>query len=121
MPGNSAAIGVADGNNELIGGFVYHDYDPQAGVIEVSMASIDKRWWSRAILYGLLSYPFYQLECQMVGSRISASDLPLRRMLKAYGFSEYIIPRLFGREADGAICTLTIEAWQGNGFHKEHR
>lgn len=119
LPQAGKAIGVVNRNAELVGGFYYHDHDPEAGVIEISMAAIVKNWWSRAILFGLLDYPFNQLGCQMIGSRISADDLALRRQLKAFGFSEHLIPRLFGRDADGAICTLTVDAWRGNKFFKK--
>lgn len=116
LPDHGIAIGVANEDNIIVGGFYYHDYDPDAGVIEVSMASNDKRWWNRSVLYGLLSYPFYDLNCQMVGSRVSMTDTALVRQLKAYGFDIHVIPRLFGREHDGAICTLTLEQWENNKF-----
>ena len=121
LPRSGVAIGVANNDNVLVGGFYYHDYDPDAGVIEISLASTDKRWWTRSVLYGLLKYPFYDLGCQMIGSRTSAKDKALLRQLKAYGFDIHIIPRLFGREHDVAICTLTIEQWEANGFHREHK
>ena len=121
LPEASQAIGVADENGTLVGGMVYHCFDPDAGVIELSVAATDKRWFTRPILYGLFEYPFEQLGCQMVCSRVSADDAALRRMKKAYGFQEHLIPRLFGRGEDGIIFTLTVEQWKSNGFHKEHK
>jgi RimJ/RimL family protein N-acetyltransferase len=114
------AIGVADGGT-IVGGFVYTDFDPDAGVIEIHGASAVKNWLTRPVLYGLFSYPFDQLGCQMVAMRISADDKPLRRMLMAYGFKALHIPRLFGRNADGYIMTLTDDDWRCNRFHKQHR
>lgn len=121
LPDDGVAIGVARDDGVIVGGMVYHGYDPDAGVIELSVASTDKRWFTRPILYGLFSYPFDGLGCQMVCSRVSARDTALRRMKRAYGFDEHVIPRLFGRCEDGILYTLTKEQWKANGFHREHK
>lgn len=117
LPPKGSAIGVVKGD-ELIGGFFYHDYDPDAGVIEISGASTDKGWLTRLVLFTLFSYPFLDLGCQMVAMRHSANDKPLARMLRAYGFKQVVIPRLFGRHEDAIVSTLTVEDWLNNGFHK---
>lgn len=116
-PGGTG-IAVAD-NDLIIGGFYYHHFDPESGVVEISAAADDKRWLTRRVLYDLFSYPFDELGCQMVLLRHSANDKPLARMLRAYGFDQVTIPRLFGRNEDCIISTLTVEAWRNNGFHKE--
>lgn len=118
LPDKGRGIGVANEDNEIIGGFYYHDWNPDAGVIEISGASVDKRWLTRKVLYGLFSYPFNDLQCQIVAMRHSAEDKPLARMLKAYGFHQVTIPRLFGRDHDAIVSTLTDDAWRSNGFHK---
>jgi hypothetical protein len=112
------AIGVVK-DDQLIGGFVYHNWAPEAGVIEFSGASSSKRWLSRKVLFGLFAYPFLGIGCQMVCARVSVRNGDLIRMLKAYGFCAYHIPRLFGRNETGVVLTLTIEDWQKNGFHKD--
>jgi RimJ/RimL family protein N-acetyltransferase len=118
LPGRGACIGVINEKNELIGGIYYHDFDPDAGVIEMSSAATDKRWLTRRTLYTLFSYPFNQLGCQMVAARHSTKDKALARIFRAYGFKQVIIPRLFGRDDDAIISTLTVEDWRSNGFHK---
>lgn len=121
MPDNGQAIGVVDEKaKRLIGGIYYHDYDPEAGVIEMSAAAIDKRWLTRKTLYGLFAYPFIGLGCQLVAARHSANDTALARVFRAYGFHQVVIPRLFGRDEDAIISTLTKEAWLANKFHKHH-
>jgi hypothetical protein len=118
LPEESTAIGVANGD-VLVGGFVYHNYDPDAGVIELSCASLSKRWFTRPVLYNLFAYPFLQIGCQMVCSRVSVKNAGLVRQKLAYGFTSHRIERLFGRDEDGIIFTLTKEQWMNNGFHKE--
>lgn len=113
------AIGVARAG-ELVGGFVFHDYAPESGVIELSFASVDRRWLTRPVLLGVFSYVFDGIGCQMACSRTPAGYREALRITKAYGFRQITVPRLFGRHEDGVISTLTVEDWRQNGFHKEN-
>jgi hypothetical protein len=113
------AIGVASGD-KLIGGFVFTDWSPEFGVIELTFAGTDKRWLTRPVLFAAFSYVFDQLGCQMACSRTPASLKHAVRITKAYGFKQVTVPRLFGRDNDGIISTLTAEDWRANGFHKEN-
>jgi RimJ/RimL family protein N-acetyltransferase len=118
--GNCTAIGVADGSATVVGGFVYHNYDPDSLVIEISAASTNKRWLTRPVLYALFGYPFLELGCQMVYCQVSERNKPLLRICKGYGFSQIEVPRWFGRDEACILNTLTVEAWMANGFHKEN-
>lgn len=97
---------------------LFHNYDPEAGIVEISAASDDKRWLTRAVLLELFSYAFGDLGCQAVVARIERETLA--RIFTAYGFERYDIPRLRGRGKAETILVLTQEAWTGNGFHKEN-
>lgn len=116
--GPAAGIGIADDTGRIVAGAVYHDYDPDAGVIEVSMAADVKRWLNRAVLFGLLAYPFLQLRCQMLLARTRADNGRVRRIFRALGAVETVIPRLFGRDADGVILQLTDDALAASRFGK---
>lgn len=114
--GDCTAIGVE--RDELIAGIVYHNWHPEAGVIEVSGAAIDKRWIRRDILAGLFEYPFSF--CQMIVAH-QDKDNRTRRMFKALGADEYVIPRLRGRDRDGYITTITAEQWAQSRFNARNR
>jgi RimJ/RimL family protein N-acetyltransferase len=117
--GDCTAIGVTDGAR-LVGGFVFHNYNPKTGVIEISFAGNDRRWLTRPVLYAAFSYVFDQLGCQLAVARTPAGLKNAVRIIRAYGFEQVTVPRLFGRSMDGIISALTAEAWRANGFHKEH-
>lgn len=115
--GACRSIGVVDGEGRLIAGLVYHNYDRQAGVIEMSGASLPgANWLTRDTLARMYQYPFLQLGCQMVLMRVAAENERLLRLLAAKGFSFIRIPRLRGPDKDAIVCLLTREAWANNKF-----
>jgi hypothetical protein len=112
------AIGVIDEDGKLIAGLVYHNYDPDAAIIEISGASVSRRWLTRGTIARMYQYPFVTCGCQMVYQRTPAENEYLLGMLAAYDYSFVTVPRMFGRGKDGVICTLTVEDWQANRFNK---
>lgn len=98
---------------------LFHNWDPGAGVVEITAASDSKRWLTRPVLLELFSYPFDRLGCQAVVARM-APERPLARMFTAYGFKRYDLPRLRGRNEGEAVLILGDDDWRSNGFHKEH-
>jgi len=121
LPQASAAIGVINAQGLLIAGLVYHHFDPEAGVIEITGAALPGRYWmTRETLRQMYGYPFLQLRCQMVVNRVPADDIRQLRMMAVYGYSFVKIPRLLGRDRDAVVGTLTIEDWLANKFNKRH-
>ena len=96
----------------LVAGVVYHNWHPEAGVIELSAASTTRQWLTRDRLRAVFGYPFDELGCQMCIARISEDNIRARRVWQALGADEFIIPRLRGRGEAEAIATLTVEAWR---------
>jgi RimJ/RimL family protein N-acetyltransferase len=116
---NATCMGVLEGGKPMAV-IAYHDYNPDAGVIELSGAATSRRWLSRRSLNEMLAYPFEQADCQMIVTRNSAQPRQkhLHRILKSCGFKSYLIPRLAGRNEDQFIWTLTQEDWQASKFYK---
>lgn len=115
------AIGVVDGT-ELIAGLIYHNYDPDAGIIEMSGAALPGKYWlSRETIKRMYQYPFLQVGVQMIVQCNSAEDERLLGMLAAYGYSLIRIPRMLGQHRDGVLCCLTYEDWCNNRFNKRFK
>lgn len=115
-------MGVFDGET-LVAVMLYNNWQPEAGVIEIHGAGITPRWLTRPVMRQMFGYPFNHLGCQMVVMRVSERNAMwngrgLPRMLKAYGFNDYPIPRLRGRDEGEIVYTLTDDAWRANGFHE---
>jgi RimJ/RimL family protein N-acetyltransferase len=121
---NIQTMGVIDrgGVGALLAGIVYHNWDPEAGIIEISGAALPGQpWLSRETLKRMYRYPFHHLNCQMVVQRTPADNERLLYVLARYGYTFVKIPRLFGRDRDGVVCCLTAEAWESNKFNQRLR
>ena len=115
--GPCRAIAVVE-DDRLAAGLIYHNYDEDAGVVEISAAAWAHGWLSRPVLREMYRYPFESVGCQAVVQRVPDDDTAQHRMLKAYGHERYRIPRLRGPDAAENIFVLTREAWAGNKFNR---
>lgn len=114
---NPTAIGVLE-DGQLIGGTVFHNWAPEAGVIEMSSAATSPRWLGRSMLRAIFGYVFDQLECQMVVMRVSERNERMVRIAQKFGFDGHLIPRLRGRDEAEWLFFLTEEQWRQHPLAK---
>jgi RimJ/RimL family protein N-acetyltransferase len=117
--GNCRAIGVVDADGKLIGGVVYHNWQQAAGTIELSSAATTPRWLNRIVLDAIFRYPFETAGCQMAIMRVSARNTHLHRQFSALALRRQIIPRLYGRDVDGILYTMTDNDWSTWRFKRK--
>lgn len=109
--GDCTAIGVAlDG--DLIGGTVFHDYSPEAQVIEMSSAAVSPRWLGPQMIRAIFGYVFDQIGCQAVVMRVREGNDRMVRIAKRFGFVGVFLPRLSGRNQGLWVFTFTEEQWR---------
>ena len=113
--GPCAAIGVARGE-ELIGGVVFSNWTPEAGVMEMTAASTDPRWMTREVIRTVFEYAFRHHHCQLVVWRVSAENERTIALAERLGFTAYPIPRMRGRHEDEIVFTLTDDQWVSGRF-----
>ncbi|MBB6304047.1 N-acetyltransferase [Rhizobium leucaenae] len=116
--GKCQAIAIFHDETELAAGLIYHNWDPDAAIIEISGASWIKGWLTKSVLRAMYGYPFVDCGCQAVVQRVSDDDTAQHRMLKVYGAEHYRIPRLRGQDKAENIFVTTREAWQSNKFSR---
>jgi hypothetical protein len=118
FPATAKAIGIIE-DGALIAGVVYHNYEPEAQVIEISGAALPGKYWvTPETLKRSYSYPFIDCGCQMVVQRNSANDERLLGNLADLNYYFIPIPRMLGRDHDGVLCCLTYENWISNRFNQ---
>lgn len=111
--GECVCLGVLE-KGKAIACIVYHNFDPDAGIIEFSGAATSKRWLTRDVLQEMFDYPFARCGLQMVVTQNSAREHQshLHRMLNRVGFRSHLIERLRGKDEDGYVWTLTDDDWR---------
>lgn len=119
--GQAAAIGVINAGGELVGGVVYHNWNPIAGNIELSFAAKDPRWLTPTIVRHLLRYCWVQLQCQRITAVTPRRATRAREFLDRFGFKrEGSIRRGFGTD-NAIISGLLREEWDAHRFNRERR
>lgn len=108
-----STMGVVE-DGRLIGGTVYHNWQPQEGVMELSSAAVSRRWLQPHVIRTMFAYPFDVMGCQLVVLRVSERNHGMIRIARRFGFSEWHIPRLRGRDEGEFIFTLPEEAWRAH-------
>ena len=117
--GACQTIGALDNEGRLIAGVVYHNYDPDAKIIEMSGAGIDPHFLTRRFINAMFDYRFLGVGCLMVVFRARIDNERLLRQLAWYGCTFHRIPRLYGREVDGVVATLTDDEWANNKINSK--
>jgi len=108
---NCKTIGVLDETGEFLGGAVFYNWNPEAGIIEISASAISPRWLSRRTLKRIGEFVFHECECQLLLVYLRADHERVLTLLAGLGFTFRLVPRLFGRDLDGVLCTLTDDEW----------
>lgn len=106
------AIGVVRGT-ALVAGVVYHEYRPEQGDCEISIAAITPRWATRETISLLLAYPFRQLRCRRLTARVRSDNERAMRFDLGIGFQ--VEGRLRSWYAPGVDCLmlgLMREDWE---------
>lgn len=101
-------IGVLDGG-QLIAGIVFHDWNPTASTIELSMAATSRRWLTRRVMQALSRYVVEGVGAQLAVMRTSERNEPACRIANAIGFKPHRIPNLRGRGEAEIIYTMTTD------------
>ena len=101
--GPCEALGILR-DEYIIAGVVYHDYQPNFGTIQLSMAAVSPMWARREIIAQLLQYPFEQLGCYKVWTATPLDGKMALRVNEKIGFKrEAVLAHGFGK---GRHCVL---------------
>ncbi len=115
---NYSTMAVAE-DGKLIAGTIYHNWQPDTGVIELTSYSTSKKWLTRKVIHAMMHAPFKRLGCQLIALRVSERNVEMCAISRKFGFSEVFIPRLRGREEGEFIFTLTDDQWAASKYYRE--
>lgn len=105
-------------DGQIIGGVIFHDWQPYRGTIEMSVAGDKSRWITRDVINDAMRFIFDDMKCQMVlGQAASTNQDALALDRRIFG-NEVVIPRMMGRNIDGHVFSLTEEQWRLHRMNK---
>lgn len=113
--GAASAIGFKD-NDELVAGVVFHNYEPECGVVEMSAYAKRQDWLNRARLKLIYGYPFDQLKCRIAVARYSQGNARVGRIWRALGAQEIVLPDMRADGENEILALLKREAWHSSKF-----
>ena len=117
--GPCRALAVVCGDRPLAG-FVLHDYQPEAGTIQISMAAVSPLWAKPDTIRGLLAVPFQQYGCFKVWTCIPHDNERAIRFNEGIGMkSEATLRHQFGRGRHARIFGMTAPEWRAKWRVKE--
>lgn len=111
------SMGVFD-KDKLVGATLYHNWQPETGVIELTSAALSRRWLTRPVINAMFELPFDRLGCQMVLLRVREDNANMVGVARSFGFDEHFIPRLGGRDKGEHLFTLTDDQWSASKFNR---
>ena len=104
-------------HDNLIGGVVFNQYQPQYRNIEVSFAASRSNWLTPNLVTGILSYAFDQLGCNRITSLTPKKLRKARQFLQKFGFKhEGTVRRGYGDD-DTIISGLLASEWSQHRFN----
>lgn len=95
----------------------FHNYDQDAGVMEISAASDSVSWMRRSVMREVFGYIFDQCGCQAAVMRCDPDDDRMSHIAQGLGFERFDLPRLRGRDKSEAIYILADDVWRKGKFH----
>lgn len=107
--GPSKALGVMSNTGSLMAGVVFHDYQPELGTIQLSMAAQNPMWARRSTIRDLLEYPFRQLGVYKVWTAIPHTNTKAIRVNEHIGFKkEATLAHHFGQKKHCVVCRMLL-------------
>lgn len=101
-------------NGGLVAGTLFHSWHPDAGVIELTSASTDRRWLTRHVVKTMFQTAFDMIGAQLVALRVSERNAGMVEIAQRFGFHGVLIPRLRGRDESEWLFTLTDDDWRAS-------
>ena len=112
------AIGVVH-KNEIVAGFIYHDWNPTYKTIQMTLAANTPRWGTRRIIEGLLHYPFVELGVQRITVLVNEKNHASLRLAEGVGFKrEAVLEKAAGEYGNILVLRLFISEWLSGKFNR---
>ena len=111
--GPSGSMGIFRGS-KLIAVVVFHSWQPEYGVIEISAAALSPAWLTRRTINEIMTNCFERLDCQQIVSRMAVENKRAIQIYKFLGFQPLLLKNMRGRGKDEWLFLLTSDQWNNS-------
>ena len=104
------SIGVLDDMGRLMCGVVYHDYRPECGTMQLSIASSNPMWARKETITQLLTYPFIDLKIYKCWISVPSDNSKSLALTKHIGFKqEAILRHQYGKDRHAHFMKMSLK------------
>lgn len=101
---------------KMAAGVVFHSWVPEYGVIEISGAAEDRRWFSGNVRKAIFDYAF--THHRMVVTKTEGTNGPVLKIWRALGATEYEIGDFVRPGEPIKVFTLTADQWRASRLYR---
>ena len=116
--GPSGTLGIYN-NSKLLGVVVFHGWQPDYGVIEISGAASSPAWLCKRSIREIMHICFEQHQCQQIVSRMATDNERAIKIYKFLGFESVLLPNMRGKEKHEWLMVLTKDQWKTHRLNKD--
>ena len=98
-------------NKKLIAAIVFHGWQPEYGVIEISAAATNAAWLSKRTIREIMAVCFDQHGCQQIVSRMATDNSRAIQIYEFLGFQKVLLPNMRGSGKHEWLMLLTKDQW----------
>lgn len=113
---DATAIGFANEVDGFVAGVVYHNYDEEKNVIEISSYSSCRNWNTKENLKTIFNYAFFTLNARIVIAKTSEENKRALRIWRALGAKQYAIEDLRAPGVAEILTTYSKDDWLKSRF-----
>jgi RimJ/RimL family protein N-acetyltransferase len=115
--GPCQAIGIAR-EGRLVAGVVFHDWQPAALTLQLSMAADTPLWASRAVLRGLFAYAFVTAGVHKLWTATPHDAARVLRFNRGVGLKpEATLRHHFGPRRHAVVSSMLRAEWERSPWH----
>ena len=98
---------------ELVAGVAFHDWQPEARTMQLSMAASSPVWATREVLAGLFRYAFETAGAHKLWTAIPHKNARALRFNAGIGMKrEAVLRHHFGLKSHAVICSMMSDEWR---------
>ena len=115
--GPCGSMGIFKGS-ELIAAIIFHGWQQEYGVIEISAAAKSPAWLTRKSIQEIMMICFDQHNCQQIVSRMSTDNERAIKIYKYLGFDSVLLPNMRGSGKHEWLMLLQRDQWNAHKLRK---